>query len=80
MTHLFQKGFGIIKQLLPLSEDDMTICSPSTDYIARGLRPRSILPALGEQIVMSPSPKGNNCILMRYSNMVCYMTEENPVS
>ena len=28
------------------------------------LRPRAILPASGEQIVMSPSLKGNNCILL----------------
>ena len=41
----------------------MTICSPSTGYIALGLRPRAILPASGEQIVMSPSLKGNNCII-----------------
>ena len=27
------------------------------------LRPRAILPASGEQIVMSPSLKGNNCII-----------------
>ena len=26
--------FGIIKQLLPLSEGDMAICSPSTGNIA----------------------------------------------
>ena len=51
--------FGIIKQLLPLSEGDMTICSPSTGYNC----PRAILPASGEQIVMSPSLKGNNCII-----------------
>ena len=38
-----------------MSEGDMTICSPSTGYIALGLRPRAILPASGEQIVMSPS-------------------------
>ena len=63
VANLFQKWFGIIKQLLPLSEDDMTICSPSTGYIALGLRPRAILPASGEQIVMSPSLKGNNCIM-----------------
>ena len=59
VANLFQKGFGIIKQLLPLSEGDMTICSPSTGYIC----PRAILPASGEQIAMSPSLKGNNCIL-----------------
>ena len=63
VTSLFQKWFGIIKQLLSLSEGDMTICSPSTGYIALGLRPRAILPASGEQIVMSPSLKGNNCIM-----------------
>ena len=26
--------------------------------------PRAILPASGEQIVMSPSLKGNNCIIL----------------
>ena len=62
----FQKRFGIIKQLLSLSEGDMTICSPSTGYIALGLRPRAILPASGEQIVMSPSLKGNNYIILYY--------------
>ena len=41
----------------------MTICSPSTGNIALGLRPRAILPASGEQIVMLSSHKGNNCIL-----------------
>ena len=61
---LFQMWFGIIKQLLPLSGGDMTICSPSTGNIAHELRPRAILPASGEQIVMSPSLKGNNCILI----------------
>ena len=48
---------------MSLSEGDMTICSPSTGNIALGLRPRAILPASGEQIAMSPSLKGNNCIL-----------------
>ena len=43
-----------------------TICSPSTGYITLGLRPRAILPASGEQIVMSPSLKGNNCIISNY--------------
>ena len=36
VTKLFQKVFGIIKQLLPLSEGDMMICSPSTGNIALG--------------------------------------------
>ena len=49
---------------LPLSEGDMTICSPSTGNIARGLRPRAISPASGEQIVMSSSLEGNNCIIL----------------
>ena len=49
-----------------MSEGDMSICSPSTGNIALGLRPRAILPASGEQIVMSPSLKGNNCI--KYSS------------
>ena len=66
VANLFQKEFGIIKQLLPLSEGDMTIFSPSTCNIALGLCPRAISPASGEQIVMSPSLKGNNCI-MAYS-------------
>ena len=41
----------------------MTICSHSTGNITLGLRPREILPASREQIVMLPSHKGNNCIL-----------------
>ena len=57
------KQVGKIKQLLPLCEDNMTICSPSTCNITLGLRPRTILPASGEQIVMLPSHKGNNCII-----------------
>ena len=48
VTNSFQNWFGIINQLLSLSE----------------VRPRAILPASGEQIVMSPSLKGNNCILL----------------
>ena len=63
VAYLFQNWFGIIKQLLPMSEVDMTICSPATGYIAFGLRPREISPAWGEQILMSPSLKGNNCIM-----------------
>ena len=31
-----------IIQWLPLSEGDMTICSPDAGHIARGLRPRAI--------------------------------------
>ena len=42
----------------------MTICSPSTCNITLGLRPRAVLPASGEQIVMLPSHKGNNCIML----------------
>ena len=41
----------------------MTICSPSTGNITLRLRPRAILPASGEQIVMLPSHKVNNCIM-----------------
>ena len=63
----FKKGFGIIKQLLPLSEGDMTICSPSTGNIALGLRPWAISPASVEQIVMSPSLEGNNCIIEKHN-------------
>ena len=55
---------GNIIQLLPLSEGDMTICSPEAGDIARGRSPRAILPVEGEQIVMSPSLKGNNCFIM----------------
>ena len=36
------------------------ICSTLKGYIALG----QYLPALGEQIVMSPSLKGNSCILL----------------
>ena len=53
---------GIINQLLPLCVGNMTICSPSTGNIALRFRPRAILPASGEQIVMLPSHKCNNCI------------------
>ena len=63
VANQFQRYFGIIKQLLPLGEGDMTICSPSTGYIALGFYPRAILPASGEQSVMSPSLKGSNCII-----------------
>ena len=44
----YQKWFSIIKQLLPLSEGDIP--------------PRTILPVSGEQIIRSPSLKGNNSI------------------
>ena len=39
-------------QCLPLSEGDMTICSPEAGDIVRG------------RIVMSPSLKGNNCFII----------------
>ena len=42
----------------------MTICSPEAGNIARGRSPRAILPVEGEQIVMSPSLKGNNCFII----------------
>ena len=42
----------------------MTICSPEAGDIARGRSPRAILPVEGEQIVMSPSLKGNNCFII----------------
>ena len=45
----FQKRFGTIKQLLPLGEGDITICSPSMPRVKKS----SCL----------PSNKGNNCIL-----------------
>ena len=61
VANWFLKWFCIIKQLLPLSEGDMTIYSHLTGYDALRLRPQAILPASGEQIVMSPSLKGNNC-------------------
>ena len=74
--------FGIIKQLLPLIEGDMTICSPSTGDIALGLRPRAISPASGEQIVMSPSNKGNNCIMIhvpvKITNNVKFLNFRTP--
>ena len=50
-----------MKQLLPLSKSDMTICSPEACNIARGRSSRAIIPVEGEQNVMSPSLKGNNC-------------------
>ena len=79
-TRLFQffyrlkeikKQVGMVKQLLPLYEGSMTICSPSTGNITLGLRPRTILPASGEQIVMLPSDKGNNCIICTYMYVDC---------
>ena len=78
VANFFQKGFGIIKQLLPFSEGGMTICSPSTGNIALGLPPRAILPASGEQIVMSPSLKGNNCILSNIG-IGCYKVDIQPL-
>ena len=51
-------------QLLPLSEGDMTICSPEAGNIAQGQSPRVILSVEGEQIVMSPSLKDNNCFII----------------
>ena len=42
----------------------MTICSPEAGNIARGRSPRVILPFEGEQIVMLPSHKGNNCFII----------------
>ena len=57
-------GYSIIQLLplseLPLSEGDMTICSPEACDIARGRSPRAILLVEGEQVIMSPSLKGNN--------------------
>ena len=41
----------------------MMICLPWTGNIALGLRPLAMLPASGEQIVMLPSYKGNDCML-----------------
>ena len=61
VTNLFKKWFSIIK-LLSLSEGDMTICSPSTVYIALGLHLRAILPASSEQT----SLKGNKCIMLHF--------------
>ena len=48
-----------IIQSLPLCKGNMMICSPEA-----GNCPRAILPASGEQIVMLPSHKGNNCFIM----------------
>ena len=43
----------------------MKICSPKVGNITRGRSPRVILPVKGDQIVMLPSHKGNNCLLCR---------------
>ena len=51
-------------QLLPLCEDNMTMCSSEADNIARGRSLRAILPVRGEQVVMLSSHKGNNCFIM----------------
>ena len=42
----------------------MTICLPEAGNIERGRSPRAILPAEGEQIVMSHYLKGNNCFII----------------
>ena len=42
----------------------MTICSPEAGNIARGRSSRVILPVEGEQIVILPSHKGNNCFII----------------
>ena len=47
----------------------MTICSPSTGYIVIGLRPQAILPVSGEQLILSPSHKGNNCMFLYLINI-----------
>ena len=41
----------------------MTICSPEAGNIVRGRSPRVILHVEGEQNVMLPSDKGNNCLI-----------------
>ena len=41
----------------------MMICSPEAGDIVRGRSPRAILPVEGEQIVMSPSIKGNKIFI-----------------
>ena len=42
----------------------MTICSPEAGNIARGRSQRVILHVEGEQIVMLPSHKGNDCFII----------------
>ena len=53
---------------LPLCKGNMTICSPETGIIARGRSQRIILPVEGEQIVMLPSHKGNDCFIVPFLN------------
>ena len=63
MDHDIGGNFNII-QLLPLCEGNMTVCSPEAGYIARGRSSRVLLPVEGEQIVMLPSHKDNNCFII----------------
>ena len=42
----------------------MTICSPEAGNIDRERNPKAILPVEGEQIVILPSHKSNNCFIM----------------
>ena len=55
----------------------MTICSPEAGNIARVRSRRLILPVEGEQIVMLPSHKGNNCFIMSINIFVCNVKEKN---
>ena len=59
---MFQIAISI--QLLPLCEGNMMICSPEAGNISQGRSPRAIFPVAGEQIIMLPSHKGNNCFIM----------------
>ena len=42
----------------------MTICSPEACNIARERSPSAMFSVEGEQIVMSPSHKSNNCFIL----------------
>ena len=78
LQNLTKSEFGKIKQLLPSCEGNITIRSLSTDNIALVLRPRTILPASSQQIVILPPHKSNNCILStiydnRYSSVISFL-------
>ena len=68
-----KEEFGIIKQLLLVSEDTLTIYSQLPGNIAIQYRPWAVLPASGEENVIS-SHKGSNCIIL-ISNIISAETE-----
>ena len=71
------KNVSNIIQLLPLCEGKMTICSPEASNIAPGCSLRVILHVEGEQIVMLPSHKGNNCFIIPTCFIISFSLQKN---